>query len=696
MDHAQLDLPKWQTENGHYLAASLKWLRLRLSLLAEETQHHQEIQPVPPPERGSRLGWRQRPAPPPPPPGDRVRILTAGTKAAAEERAKATLMEPPPALQLLADQLRLTSFERDTLLLCAACELDTRVATLCGRAMGNPEHAFPSFALALSLFEHPAWDALSPQRPLRYWRMLEVNPSPSQPLTAAPLRADERIINYIKGLNAMDPRLSLLIQAEDGLVDPLPPSQQASAEALIERWDRMLPGDPPAAGILLGIDTAAKVLVARTVAARMDRQLYRLGSDQLPGAPAEIELLARLWQRESALLPLALLIDAQTEAGPPEAGATLERFTGRALRSGSVILISTREPLARSGFASQSVDVDRPERAEQRDEWMEQLHALKPSSRLEAANRLAGQFSLNLPDIRQIVHNTAPEPLETWPIRLWDASRDRSRPRLDTLAQRIDARATWDDLVVGEETHALLREIVAQVSQRSRVYGDWGFGDRMNRGLGIRALFAGESGTGKTMAAEVIANDLRLTLYRIDLSQVVSKYIGETEKNLQRVFDLMESGGSILFFDEADALFGKRSEVKDSHDRYANIEVNYLLQRMESYTGLAILATNMKSALDNAFLRRLRFVVPFSFPSAPERREMWRRAFPSAVPVTSLDLDRLAKLNLTGASIASVALSASFLAAKDDAPVTMSLVMRAARTEFRKLERPVSEADLKV
>ncbi|MEP7218695.1 MAG: ATP-binding protein, partial [Bacteroidota bacterium] len=215
------------------------------------------------------------------------------------------------------------------------------------------------------------------------------------------------------------------------------------------------------------------------------------------------------------------------------------------------------------------------------------------------------------------------------------------------------------------------------------------------RGLGINALFAGESGTGKTMAAEVIANDLRLNLYRIDLSAVVSKYIGETEKNLRRLFDAAEDGGAILFFDEADALFGKRSEVKDSHDRYANIEINYLLQRIESYGGLAILATNMKSALDAAFMRRLRFIISFPFPGQPERREMWRKVLPAETPTDGLDFERLAKLNLTGGSISNVAINAAFLAARDNSAVTMPHILDSARAEFRKLDRPVSEADFR-
>jgi SpoVK/Ycf46/Vps4 family AAA+-type ATPase len=248
--------------------------------------------------------------------------------------------------------------------------------------------------------------------------------------------------------------------------------------------------------------------------------------------------------------------------------------------------------------------------------------------------------------------------------------------------------------VLPAEQKELLRRITQQVNQRNKVYKQWGFRDIMNRGLGINALFAGESGTGKTMAAEVIANDLGLDLYRIDLSAVVNKYIGETEKNLRRLFDAAEESGAILFFDEADALFGKRSEVKDSHDRYANIEVNYLLQRMESYRGLAILATNMKSALDKAFMRRLRFIVEFPFPGTAERQEIWQKVFPAETPLAdNLDHAYLARLNLSGGSIHNVALNAAFEAAQAGGPLTMTMLLGAAQAEFKKLERPAKASE---
>jgi SpoVK/Ycf46/Vps4 family AAA+-type ATPase len=225
------------------------------------------------------------------------------------------------------------------------------------------------------------------------------------------------------------------------------------------------------------------------------------------------------------------------------------------------------------------------------------------------------------------------------------------------------------------------------------VYESWGFGARLPRGRGISALFSGPSGTGKTMAAEVLAKHLKIDLYRIDLAGVVSKYIGETEKNLRNVFEAAEQTGAILFFDEADALFGKRSEVKDSHDRYANIEVNYLLQRMEDYRGLAILCTNRRAALDRAFLRRLRFVVEFPFPDWSHRRLIWQKVFPSEAPVGALDFEALSRMEISGGNIRNVALNAAFLAAGEKSQIGMDHVLHAARREYAKIDKLLTEAE---
>jgi SpoVK/Ycf46/Vps4 family AAA+-type ATPase len=277
----------------------------------------------------------------------------------------------------------------------------------------------------------------------------------------------------------------------------------------------------------------------------------------------------------------------------------------------------------------------------------------------------------------------------------WRAGLDEARIGMDELGRRIAPQAGWDDLVLHERQTSVLREIVAHVRQRATVHQEWGFAATLRRGLGVTAMFAGGSGTGKTLAAEVMAKELGLDLFVIDLSQVVSKYIGETEKNLRRVFDAAERGGALLLFDEADALFGKRSEVKDSHDRYANLEVSYLLMRMEAYRGLAILTTNMKNALDTAFLRRIRFVVDFPFPAEHERAEIWRRVLPPQAPVKDIDPSLLAQLTVAGGSIRNIALSGAFLAAEESDRLQMRHMLAAARTEYLKLERSLTPTEVR-
>jgi SpoVK/Ycf46/Vps4 family AAA+-type ATPase len=259
----------------------------------------------------------------------------------------------------------------------------------------------------------------------------------------------------------------------------------------------------------------------------------------------------------------------------------------------------------------------------------------------------------------------------------------------------VNSVADWDNLILPEKELNTLREIAIHVRQRSKVYESWGFISKIKSGLGISALFSGQSGTGKTMSAEVLGNTLNLDVYRIDLSSIVSKYIGETEKNLHRVFDVAEVGGAILLFDEADALFGKRSDVKDSHDRYANMQVSYLLQKIESYRGLAILTTNLKTSIDPAFLRRLRFVVQFPFPDIAQREEIWKRMFPQKTPTEKLDFKKLSNLNVAGGNIRNIAINAAFLAAEANEPVMMKHILQAAKSEYVKLERPMTDNEVR-
>lgn len=667
------DLATWHRTNDTYLSAALSWLRLRLTRLIGQQQTGNVT----------------------PSAAETATISDAQIEQAAAAMQHAATPDLSPALVILSNRLGLGQFETQILLLCVAMEFDTRMGTLCAQAQNDAACSYPTFALALALFDDPVWEALSPERPLRYWQLIEINQSAAQPLTASALRADERVVNYIKGLNYLDDRLKPWTVPMTGTVGALPFSQQQQAENII-RYVRAAAHEWPVVN-LLGADSASKCAIAKQVAQALGLNVYRLSAEILPASWRELETFARLYQRESYLLPIALYLEA------PDGDKALTAVNHFLARSSGLVFIDTRESRLQIERDVLTIDVAKPAATEQATLWQQALGQQADSM----PALLAWQFNLNAAEIQRIAHSAssasayaaAPAADEGTSFRdsVWRNCLITVRPRLDTLAQRLEVKArTWEDLILPDAEKHALQQIMNQVGQRHRVYDQWGFGRRMSRGLGISVLFAGESGTGKTLAAEVIAHQLRLNLYRIDLSQVISKYIGETEKNLRKLFDAAEDGGTILFFDEADALFGKRSEVKDSHDRYANIEINYLLQRMEAYQGLAILATNMKNALDTAFMRRLRFIVNFPFPGIPERKRIWETAFPEETDKETLDYARLARFNLTGGSIQNIAINAAFLAANEENRVTMPLILEAVRSEFRKLEKPINEAEFRL
>jgi hypothetical protein len=594
-------------------------------------------------------------------------------RGALEGRAAAELsggeeMSPPPALEALSKLFRLSSFERALLLMCAGIELDSKFGGVCAKAHGDPRRDYPTFSLALATFPDPHWSALSPDAPLRRWRLIEVQSGSD--LTHSRLRIDERVLHFLTGVAQLDERLVGVVEpltAGTDLVD----SQRAIAEQIVATFRN----EPPWPVIqLCGSDASAKRAVAMAACAAVGMNLHTVSAEVLPNDARELESVIRLWERETALATSALLV----ECNEAENQFAQVRFIERV---GGVLFVASRERVRLRHRASISFDVTKPTSEEQQTLW-------RNAGVNGQVELLATQFDLSTASIRAAAAQSKS------PEELWTACLAQARPGLDNLAQRIDVRATWEEIVLPAPQLAMLREIATHARQRAKVYQTWGFAQKSARGLGISALFAGVSGTGKTMAAEVLANELRLDLYRIDLSQVVSKYIGETEKNLRRVFEAAEEGGVILLFDEADALFGKRSEIKEGLDRYANIEVSYLLQRMEAYRGLAILTTNMKEALDPAFLRRIRFVVQFPFPDTAERIEIWRRMFPPQTPVEGLDIAKLAKLHVAGGNIRNIALNAAFLAADANEPVRMRHVLSAARTEYRKIEKPLTEAEI--
>ena len=614
----------------------------------------------------------------------RLKVLLRGesTDAAQElvEASRARLAEPA-AIEWLAECFNLSSFERDLLLLAAGVEMDTELAALCAGATGNGQRPWASFGLALAVLPEPHWSALTPIRPLRQWRMIEA--ADETALTTARLRVDERVLHYLAGVNFLDARLQpLMRQVPEPIV--MASSQFAIARDIVAALEQA----PLPVFQLCGRDHHGKRDIAAWCAGHLGRRLYAIAGDDIPAAAGELDALAVLWEREIALLDGALLIECNDGSVTPAA----RRFADRV---GGLLFVATPEPAALTRH-DLHFQVDKPERGDQLPLWQQALGS-QADGLASALDGVASEFRLSARDIQRIGSGFArsQSPAADPEAALWRACRRLETRRIDGLAQRIEPAAGWDDLILPEPQKAKLREIATHLRHRPTVYQRWGFASKGTRGLGLSALFAGESGTGKTMAAEVLANELNLDLYRIDLSAVVSKYIGETEKNLARVFDAAEDSGIILLFDEADALFGKRSEVKDSHDRYANIEVSYLLQRMEAYRGLAILTSNQKAALDTAFNRRLRFLVNFPFPEAGEREAIWRRVFPIATPTEGLDYAKLARLQMAGGNIRNIALNAAFLAAEEAQPVTMAHILRAAQSEAGKRERPLSDAETK-
>ncbi|CAM5691432.1 AAA+ ATPase domain-containing protein OS=Streptomyces violarus OX=67380 GN=FHS41_004946 PE=4 SV=1 [Streptomyces violarus] len=526
----------------------------------------------------------------------------------------------------------LTPFERDLVLLTAAQELDPTTAARCAAASADPERAHPTFSLALAALAEPHWSALTPVSPLRRWRIVELDDDTR--LTTSRLRLDERILHFLLGSPYLDTRLHGQARRTP-VPDRLPPSYDLAASRVAAGWADGTRPDAPLLVELVGGDLRSRADIAAAGAARAGLGLYTMSAEDVPTDPAERDRFARLWQREAILLPAALLVEAG-ELDRDQQAATEAFLAGAAVP----VVVSSTDPRRSDRPHGTRVSVPRLDDDEQLDLWADAFQGVADLDDGELRS-LVAQFQLPPHIVRSAaatVRRELPYEDELDAVQLaWRAGLDEARMGMDELGRRVEPQAGWDDLVLHERQTSVLREIVAHVRQRATVHQEWGFAQTLRRGLGVTALFAGGSGTGKTLAAEVMAKELGLDLFVIDLSQVVSKYIGETEKNLRRVFDAAEAGGALLLFDEADALFGKRSEVKDSHDRYANLEVSYLLMRMEAYRGLAVLTTNMKKALDNAFLRRIRFVVDFPFPAEHERAEIWRRVLPPQAPVKDLN-----------------------------------------------------------
>jgi len=610
----------------------------------------------------------------------------------------------------------LTPFEIDILLVCLAVELDLRYERIYAYLQDDVTKKRPSIDLVLSLLapsiemKFAVRSCLSATAPLVKHSLLEFVDDPAQnlpPFPARYLKINHRITGYLLGFDDLEERIRsavLLRDPQDELNNSLVNENAAG------RIEKFLNNGSDATGALLYLRGPYGTGRESTAAAICRNREWRLLIADLEGLlgnhDVSWETALSLVQREAKLQRAAVywtgfdaLLDEQ-KAGQLkvflrclEARPVLTFLAGERLWEPSDTIRAV--PFARIEFPRTAFS----ERVRVWDETLNGRQAIADDVDIAA---LATKFKFTagqIQDAAATAGNLARlDDAQGGRISnrdLYEACRLHSNQSLVSLARKITPKYHWDDIVLPADRLEQLREICNHVKYRDRVYGDWGFDHKLSLGKGLSVLFAGPSGTGKTMAAEIIAGELGLELYKIDLSTVVSKYIGETEKNLSRIFTEAETSNAILFFDEADALFGKRSEVKDSHDRYANIETGYLLQRMEEYEGVVVLATNLRKNMDDAFVRRLHFTVEFPFPNQEDRRRIWTNMWPEDTPLSSaLDFDLLAgRFEVSGGNIRNIALSAAFLAADGDGVVEMPHLLRAVKREYQKMGKVVAQGE---
>jgi hypothetical protein len=636
------------------------------------------------------------------------------TRQAAQLYEQAQQSGSEPRLRRLANTFNLSSFEVDTLLICLAPYLDLRYERLYGYLQDDVTRKQPSLNLVLNLLCQPGLARLEEQAQFHpqaslFKHHLLVKPkdpgqSQSNPLNQ-PSSVDETILSWLLGHYRPHADFALNFRYSE-------PQNIAEDELLAGPAAAGLEFTQPEEPILVfyGLDQTAKQAAARQYAARLGRPLLEVDLGGLDSDADPVDLILRLALRDACLTDAVLALEGgevSFENSPHFASLLADLIA----HSGTIILNNNSAiQLDKAGRQRPVywVEFPYPNYTQRRALWAYFLEGETTEAGGDAAgsdeeldpSEMAGQFILSTAQIRAAVSlafdRARQRGARLTQANLLAAARLQSSAHLSSLARKISPRYGWQDIVLPEDQIAILGEIVAAVRGRSKVLETWKVGQKLVSSAGITVLFAGPPGTGKTMAAEIIAAELGLDLYKIDLSTVVSKYIGETEKNLEQIFTEATNSNAILFFDEADALFGKRSEVRDSHDRYANIEISYLLQRMEAYNGVTILATNLRANLDEAFTRRLQFAVDFPFPEEADRLRIWQTLFPPDVPrAPDVEFEMLAqRFKLAGGSIRNVIVNSAYLAASSSGVVTMEHLLHGTRRELQKMGRLVGESDL--
>ena len=661
-----------------------------------------------------------------------------------------------PALEILSRVFGLGEFEKNMVLLCAAVELDSETFKLCSIINKNISNLNSScnltFALGFAIFNDDAhWSALLPTSPLRKYqiiKMADMKLNNSQLVTNL-ISLNEQILHFLVGLPYSETRTSAIIQDPSNIIR-LKTEKITKSNVLdyytanVAKISNLL--TPKSANnnnnnteissnkietsfvynkkylpivLIIGEDEIDGLIIAIEVCNKLGLGLKYLDIENIPARHEELLHLAQSWTRDSLLLGMGLFISKKStlETNQTQIIQSLKMFIENIPMP---VFIHSSEKLNLNRPDVVTLHLNNPSKKEQLQIWRIFLESLYKRYKIrnnpekeQIIKNLVNQFNFTSSEIDQICKRVNDESLLLLPTnkndekslneKLWDIALEVSKPKVGNLGILISPsssssseRISLDDMVLPVHEKDLLKSILIYSQYREKVYREWGFEEKSRKqGLGITVLFAGPSGTGKTMAAEILSSELNLNILKIDLSQLVSKYIGETEKNLDKIFESASKGGAVIFFDEADAIFGKRTEIKDSHDRYANLEISFLLQRMESYDGLAILSTNMLNAIDKAFLRRIRFIVDFRFPDKELRLELWKKTFPKNTPlgIVNQDFLTLSELKIAGGNIRNICLNASFFAAYDNSPVNKDHIKKAIQIEFSKIGQTLTNTN---
>jgi AAA+ superfamily predicted ATPase len=616
-------------------------------------------------------------------------------------------------LHTISELFGLDLFEIDILLIGLAPELDLKYEKLYSYLQNDVTKKKPTVDLALEMHFSTIEEKIkarayfSPDAPLRKNHLVhfsEGEENAGLSLLTRVIKIDERIINYLLEFNELDQRIqdfSYIIKPNRSFDDLILPADFISK--LMNLANRYSENKLTSKLLFCGSSGSGRKTTAEAFCREAGINLLLVNSRAfLEGRPIDTIYLIT---REALLQNAALYFQDFDELFEDNEQKNFPEFLLQALKAfpGPIFLagkknMEVNKSLINNGFTpylfpllSYSI---------RKQLWESCLKDYELDEEVDQ-NALANKFRFSGGQIRDAVctaFNFAGENNPENPVlsmeNLFRGCKAQSNQKLSSLALKINPHYTWEDIVIPKDTLEHLKEVSGFIKHKGRVHSDWGFEKKLSYGKGLNVLFSGPSGTGKTMAAEILANEVKLELFKIDLSSLVSKYIGETEKNLKKVFDEAETSNSILFFDEADALFGKRSEVKDSHDRYANIETAYLLQKMEEHEGTVILSSNLRKNMDIAFLRRLHFTIEFPLPDEKSREDIWRKTFPEETPVESdIDFTFLSKFKLTGGNIKNVVLAASFLAAEESEAVTIGHLIRATKREYQKIGKIFTEAD---